>query len=478
MRVFRHSVLILLIYFFFVSGIFISAVAAAPITLKNRVDPSQIPLADAIIMGNSGAHYRFILFQDPECTYCQKMHREIRKVTDTTSDIAFFVKMYPLPMHKKAYEKSKSIICEKSLALLEDAFEKKQIPPAKCETSAVDDNISIAKKIGIIGVPALILPDGRVVMGLQNFDAILSLAGFKFEKVDDLLNFTKRRNDARKKFSQFLLQQPNSEDETALVRAVQTGSIEAYRLFTDKYPNSKYVTEVKNYINWYKNTKVAISANIKGDNSTAQNHELIELIKKMNAPYIYTPNILESKDIEGALVFLTSQSYKVPAITADRSDLYMGVGAGAGIGSVFGPVGTVVGGVAGVLYDALVDAIFAVKPHGGRDAIEWAALITYNSQREVGIKYRRAYFSDSIKSALSDERFHKYVNEALLLLWLSQNQTSVSDAYYNIILKSGDDTFACDAMNISERFKKVLSTAELADFCQTSLVKDPPALDK
>ncbi|MFA4919149.1 MAG: hypothetical protein WC581_07855 [Thermodesulfovibrionales bacterium] len=46
-------------------------------------------------------------------------------------DIAFYIKLYPLPMHKDAYGKAKTIVCEKSLALLENAFAKKTTTTSK-----------------------------------------------------------------------------------------------------------------------------------------------------------------------------------------------------------------------------------------------------------------------------------------------------------------------------------------------------------
>ena len=97
----------------------------------------------------------------------------MKKIIKERKDIAFFVKLYPLPMHKEAYLKAKAIVCEKSLSLLEDAFEKKQIPKPKCETSAIDDNIKLAEKLGINGTPAMIMPDGRLVSGFMNADAII-----------------------------------------------------------------------------------------------------------------------------------------------------------------------------------------------------------------------------------------------------------------------------------------------------------------
>jgi len=101
----------------------------------------------------------------------------MKKVIEKRKDIAFFIKMFPLKIHPGAYEKAKAIVCEKSLALLDDAFAKKQLPKPKCETSVVDDNLKLGEKLGISGVPALILPDGRVIPGYKEADALIELIG-------------------------------------------------------------------------------------------------------------------------------------------------------------------------------------------------------------------------------------------------------------------------------------------------------------
>lgn len=90
-------------------------------------------------------------------------------------DIVFYIKLYPLPMHKGAYDKAKAIICEKSLSMLEDAFEKKELPKPKCETTAVDENIKLAGKLGITGTPAIILPDGGIVPGYKDADSLIQM---------------------------------------------------------------------------------------------------------------------------------------------------------------------------------------------------------------------------------------------------------------------------------------------------------------
>ncbi len=99
----------------------------------------------------------------------------MKKVIEKRSDIAFYIKMFPLKMHTNASEKAKAIVCEKSLALLDDAFEKKQLPKPKCETTAVDDNLKLGEKLGISGVPAIILPNGSLIPGYKDADALIAL---------------------------------------------------------------------------------------------------------------------------------------------------------------------------------------------------------------------------------------------------------------------------------------------------------------
>ena len=99
----------------------------------------------------------------------------MKKVVRERKDIAFYIKMNPLKMHPGAYEKAKTIVCEKSLSLLEDAFENKKIPPPKCKTTVVDDNMKLAEKLGISGAPALIMPDGRVIPGFKDAKVLKEL---------------------------------------------------------------------------------------------------------------------------------------------------------------------------------------------------------------------------------------------------------------------------------------------------------------
>ncbi len=146
----------------------------------NRVDTSSIRLDDSLVMGNPDAKYKIIVFSDPDCPYCVKLHEEMKRVIDRRKDIAFYLKLFPLQqLHPQAYEKSKSIVCEqsneKAIKLLEDAYAKKEIPKPSCDTKVVDENIRLALKLGIKSTPTLVLSDGRMAGGAMRAEELIKL---------------------------------------------------------------------------------------------------------------------------------------------------------------------------------------------------------------------------------------------------------------------------------------------------------------
>jgi thiol:disulfide interchange protein DsbC len=142
-----------------------TAQSVAEIQDKKRIDISKISLTAAIVLGDLKAEKKVIIFTDPDCPYCSSLHNVMKQIIATRKDIAFYIKMYPLEFHKDAYWKSKSIVCNNSLQLLQDCFDKKEIAKTDCKTEEVDNNIKLAKSLGITGTPTIILPDGRLRIG-------------------------------------------------------------------------------------------------------------------------------------------------------------------------------------------------------------------------------------------------------------------------------------------------------------------------
>lgn len=153
-----------------------AASAAAKATVE-RVSPATLTTDDALVMGNPKGAAKLFVFTDPECPYCAKMHGELKKLVEMEPDLAVYVKLFPLKMHPKAYDKARVILGEKSLHLLEQAFAGQPLPAPKAKDAKkpVDDTIRFAEKVGISSTPTLVLADGRIVPGFKDAAAMRQL---------------------------------------------------------------------------------------------------------------------------------------------------------------------------------------------------------------------------------------------------------------------------------------------------------------
>lgn len=143
----------------------------------NRVDVSKIPVEDALVLGNPKAKKRVIVFTDPKCPYCKRMHAQLKKVVAEDPNVAFLLKMFPLKIHPGSYTVAQAIVCNHSLSMLEDSFAGRPVPPPLCETKVVDENLALGHKLGIHSTPTLVFPDGRVMPGYKTAAQLLQLLG-------------------------------------------------------------------------------------------------------------------------------------------------------------------------------------------------------------------------------------------------------------------------------------------------------------
>lgn len=142
----------------------------------NRVDVASIPVEDAIRIGSKTAKKTVIVLSDPTCPYCVKLHGEIKQAAAKDPEVAFLVMPYPRnPNDKVTYRKCQAVVCAKSVKLLDDAYAGKDVPEPACKTDAVDKTIRLADRLKIEGTPTMILPDGRMIGGFMEADALLAL---------------------------------------------------------------------------------------------------------------------------------------------------------------------------------------------------------------------------------------------------------------------------------------------------------------
>lgn len=138
-----------------------------------KIDFSKVSLKDAVILGSKKAKRKIAVFTDPDCPFCRKLHEDLKGVVAKRKDVAFYLILFPLPMHKDAYPKVQAVLCERSPALADAAFAGKAVPEPKCGKEAVERNIALAGTLQINSTPTLVRDDGVVLSGALPSDRLL-----------------------------------------------------------------------------------------------------------------------------------------------------------------------------------------------------------------------------------------------------------------------------------------------------------------
>ncbi|HXE95536.1 MAG TPA: DsbC family protein [Dongiaceae bacterium] len=141
---------------------------------QTSLDVATIPVADAVIMGNPKGTKKLYVFTDPDCPYCRKGHEELQKLARIAPDVAIYIMLFPLPMHPGAYDKSRTVFETMSSEMLDKAFEGKDVPKPTKESSkkVIDEIIKFANANGISGTPTVVMPDGRIEVGMRDAETI------------------------------------------------------------------------------------------------------------------------------------------------------------------------------------------------------------------------------------------------------------------------------------------------------------------
>ncbi len=140
----------------------------------NPVNISAVPLDDALLLGDPQAKTKVIVFTDPHCPYCSKLHQELKKALEVRPDIAWLIKL--MPIKKGSREAAETILCEKSLDLLDAAFAGRQLPPPPaCDTTDIDQTLQLAANLGLSSTPTLVMPNGRILPGYKELEHLLRL---------------------------------------------------------------------------------------------------------------------------------------------------------------------------------------------------------------------------------------------------------------------------------------------------------------
>lgn len=117
-----------------------------------------------IVFGEDNLKHTVTVFTDIDCSYCRKLHSEIKKYNDLGIRMRYL--SYPRAgIGSVSFKKAEAVWCSKDKAkALTRAKNGENIKSEKCN-SPVAEHYALGNMIGIRGTPALVLEDGTVIPG-------------------------------------------------------------------------------------------------------------------------------------------------------------------------------------------------------------------------------------------------------------------------------------------------------------------------
>lgn len=127
----------------------------------SQVKFSELPLDLAIKRIKGNGKRVLVTFEDPNCTYCRKLAKELQNVNDVT----IYTFLYPI-LSADSVEKAKNVWCasDRAKAWVELMVEGKQPASANC-SHPIEKTVALGRKLNVRGTPALIFADGTRIPG-------------------------------------------------------------------------------------------------------------------------------------------------------------------------------------------------------------------------------------------------------------------------------------------------------------------------
>ncbi|MDR2208602.1 MAG: DsbC family protein [Azoarcus sp.] len=130
-----------------------------------RIDFKSLPLGQAIERVNGNGQRIIVTFEDPNCGYCKRLGAELQKVKNVT----IYTFLFPI-LSEDSITKSRHIWCAKNKAATWNAWiiDGKTPEARNCNSTVIDNNIELGRKLRITGSPVLFFTNGSRVAGYRS----------------------------------------------------------------------------------------------------------------------------------------------------------------------------------------------------------------------------------------------------------------------------------------------------------------------
>src|SRR5690606_18322546 len=126
-----------------------------------RVDFSSLPLDQAVSYTKGDGSRQLVVFEDPNCIYCKRLHQSLSEIDDVTVHTLMFPILSP-----DSRVKAESVWCAEDSAAVWQAWMLEGVePPAATCDNPIEQTLALGMSLGVRGTPALIFSDGSQVGG-------------------------------------------------------------------------------------------------------------------------------------------------------------------------------------------------------------------------------------------------------------------------------------------------------------------------
>lgn len=127
----------------------------------NRVDFSIFPLDQAIKLVKGDGTRQMVVFEDPNCIYCKRLHQSLEEIDNVT----VYTLLYPI-LTPDSKVKSESVWCAEDSAAAWSAWmlDNKAPAAANCE-NPIESLLALGMSLGVQGTPAIFFEDGSRANG-------------------------------------------------------------------------------------------------------------------------------------------------------------------------------------------------------------------------------------------------------------------------------------------------------------------------
>ncbi|MCL2022652.1 MAG: DsbC family protein [Betaproteobacteria bacterium] len=133
------------------------------LTNLNAIQFSDLPLEHAIKQVRGDGKRILATFEDPNCGYCKRLAQDLLKIDNVTH----YVFLMPL-LSEDSNLKTRQIWCASDrIQAWNDWMVNNKAPTGKgdCDSSAIDHNIELGRKLSINGTPTLFFTNGERIPG-------------------------------------------------------------------------------------------------------------------------------------------------------------------------------------------------------------------------------------------------------------------------------------------------------------------------